>query len=102
MPCATDELYQVPDRTPVAPDGHICQGGCGGRFHGTCGEMAKDNENRRICGTCFDAKSCKRKGTDEEGGEAGEAKRTRKGKRKGDPRKRLTLGQKLERGANNS
>ena len=96
MPCAAGELCQLPDRTPVAPDGHVYQGGCGGRLHGSCGEMAEDNENHRICGACFDAKSRKRKGTHEEGGGAGEAKRAKTGKVNGGPRKRLTLNQKLE------
>ena len=78
MPCAAGKLCQLPDRTPVAPDGHVCQGGCGGRLNSTCGEMAEDDESHRIYGACFDAKSRKRKGTDDEGGGAGEAKCAKK------------------------
>lgn len=101
MPCAAGELCLLPDRTPVAPDGHACQGVCGGRLHGTCGSVAGDNELHRICTTCVDATSHKRKGAVEEGGGGGQAKRPNQGKGKneqkgkGGPRKRLTLDQKL-------
>ena len=29
MPCAEGEIYLQQDRTPQAPDGHVCKGGCG-------------------------------------------------------------------------
>ena len=58
--------------------------------------MREDNENHRICNACFDAKSRKRKGTGEEGGGAGEAKRAKKGKGKDGPRRRLTSDQNLK------
>ena len=43
MPCAEGELCLQQDRTPQAPHGHVCHGGCGGRLHGNCGHMCDDN-----------------------------------------------------------
>ena len=46
MPCADGELCLVPANSPKDPDGHGCQGGCGGRLHGICGSIPDDeNEN---------------------------------------------------------
>ena len=74
MPCAEGELCHQPDRTPQAPHGHVCNGGCGGRLHGNCGSMFKDHETKRICSTCV-AKAGKRKATPAEGAGAGPSKR---------------------------
>ncbi|CAB1106964.1 unnamed protein product [Ectocarpus sp. CCAP 1310/34] len=52
MPCADGELCHQPDKTPQAPHGHVCHGGCGGRLHGNCGSMVGDIETRRICCSC--------------------------------------------------
>ena len=85
MPCADGELCHQQDRTPQAPHGHVCQGGCGGRLHGNCGSMFDDHETKRICSTCV-AKAGKRKATPAEGAGAGPSKRPKKtkgGSRKG-------------------
>ena len=85
MPCADGELCHQQDRTPQAPHGHVCQGGCGGRLHGNCGSMFDDHETKRICSTCV-AKAGKRKTTPAEGAGAGPSKRPKKtkgGSRKG-------------------
>lgn len=65
MPCAAGELCQLPDRTPEAPDGHQCHGGCGGRLHGLCGEQDQDAEfeSARICYACIASKQ-KQKASD--------------------------------------
>ena len=56
MPCADGELCLVPANSPKDPDGHGCQGGCGGRLHGICGSIADDvNENHRMCSACVNA-----------------------------------------------
>ena len=73
MPCADGELCHQQDRTPQAPHGHVCQGGCGGRLHGNCGSMFDDHETKRICSTCV-AKAGKRKATPAEGAGAGPSK----------------------------
>ena len=62
MPCADGELCHQPDKTPQAPHGHVCHGGCGGRLHGNCGSMVGDIETRRICCSCV-ARAGKRKDT---------------------------------------
>jgi len=79
MPCADGELCHQQDRTPQAPHGHVCQGGCGGRLHGNCGSMFDDHETKRICSTCV-AKAGKRKATPAEGAGAGPSKRPKKTK----------------------
>ena len=79
MPCAGGELCHQQDRTPQAPHGHVCQGGCGGRLHGNCGSMFDDHETKRICSTCV-AKAGKRKATPAEGAGAGPSKRPKKTK----------------------
>lgn len=43
MPCAGGELCAHSVTTPHAPDGVDCQGSCGGRLHGTCGEADSGN-----------------------------------------------------------
>ena len=67
MPCADGELCLVPANSPKDPDGHGCQGGCGGRLHGICGSIADDeNENHRMCSACV-VKAGKRKAKAAEG-----------------------------------
>ena len=69
MPCADGELCLVPANSPKDPDGHGCQGGCGGRLHGICGSIADDeNENHRMCSACV-VKAGKRKAKAAEGAE---------------------------------
>ena len=34
MPWTAGELSLIQNRTPKAPGGHKCRGGCGGRLHG--------------------------------------------------------------------
>ncbi|CAB1099885.1 unnamed protein product [Ectocarpus sp. CCAP 1310/34] len=68
MPCADGELCHQPDKTPQAPHGHVCHGGCGGRLHGNCGSMVGDIETRRICCSCV-ARAGKRKEIPAEGAE---------------------------------
>ena len=77
MPCADGELCHQQDRTPQAPHGHVCQGGCGGRLHGHCGSMFDDHERKRICSTCV-AEAGKRKATPAESAGAGPSKRPEK------------------------
>ena len=60
MLCVEGELCHVPTTSPKPTEAHGCQGGCGGRLHGTCGSIADDNEMRRICSHCL-AKGEKRK-----------------------------------------
>ena len=62
MPCADGELCHRRDRTPQAFHGHVCHGGCGGRFHGNCGSMFDDDETNRIC-SAWGAGTGKRKAT---------------------------------------
>ena len=60
MPCAARELCLVQNRTPQAPDGHLCRGVCGRRLHGLCGEVEdpdSDEPMHRICQTCAIAKA---------------------------------------------
>ena len=71
MPCADGELCLVPANSPKDPDGHGCQGGCGGRLHGICGSIADDeNENHRMCSACV-VKAGKRKAKAAEGAGTG-------------------------------
>ena len=79
MPCTDRELRHQRDRTPQAPHGHVCQGGCGGRLHGNCGSMFDDHETKRICSTCV-AEAGKRKATPAEGAGAGSSQRPKKTK----------------------
>ena len=37
--CGRGTVCLIRDLTRKAPDGHQCRGGCGGRLHGTCGEV---------------------------------------------------------------
>ena len=60
MPSVEGELCHVPATSPKPTEAHGCQGGCGGRLHGTCGSIADDNEMHRICSQCL-AKREKRK-----------------------------------------
>ena len=72
MPCADGELCLVPANSPKDPDGHGCQGGCGGRLHGICGSIADDeNENHRMCSACV-VKAGKRKAKAAEDAETGQ------------------------------
>ena len=48
MPCVEGELCHVPATSPKSTKAHGCQGGYGGRLHGTCGSIADDNEMHRI------------------------------------------------------
>ena len=60
MSCAAREQCLIQDRTPQAPDGHLCRGVCGGRLHGLCGEVEdpdSDEPMHRICQTCAIAKA---------------------------------------------
>ncbi|CAB1098201.1 unnamed protein product [Ectocarpus sp. CCAP 1310/34] len=89
MPCAAGELCQLPDQTPVAPHGHQCHGGCGGRLHGLCGEQDQDAEYEiaRICFACIASKQRgssastagkgKRKGSATESGDTARPKKTK-------------------------
>ena len=58
MPCAAGELCLLRNFTPKAPDGHQCQGGCGGRLHGICSDVEEDGdiELNRICPACLSSK----------------------------------------------
>lgn len=118
MPCAAGALCHVKERTPEAPDGHECKGGCGGRLHALCGEMEEEEEEdgsnklHRICFACVhnarqpavggasNAGAGKRKGaadTEEGYGDLyGSPKRAKEHGDKSASRKRLTLDEKLE------
>ena len=55
MPCAAREQCLIQDRTPQAPDGHLCRGVYSGRLHGLCGEVEdpdSDGPMHRVCQTC--------------------------------------------------
>ena len=60
IPCVEGQLCHVPATSPKPTEAHGCQGGYGGRLHGTCGSIADDNEMHRICSHCL-AKGEKRK-----------------------------------------
>ena len=80
MPCAAREQCLIQDRTPQAPDGHLCRGVCGGRLHGLCGEVEdpdSDEPMYRICQTCAIAKATAI-------GSSSRGKSTSTGKRKAD------------------
>ena len=80
MPCAAREQCLIQDRTPRAPDGHLCRGVCGGRLHGSCGEVDdpdSDEPMHRICQTCAIAKATAT-------GSSSGGKQTCTGKRKAD------------------
>ena len=60
MPCAARKLCLIQDRTPQAPDGHLCRDVCGRRLHGLCGEVEdpdSDEPMHRMCQTCAIAKA---------------------------------------------
>ena len=99
MPCAVGELCQLSDST-TTPEFSCC-GPCGGRLHRICGDPDDDEEVNRICEPCAAAK----KSTSSTNDHSNAAKRKEGGgilqqsapkKRKGETRKRLTLGQKRE------
>ena len=99
MPCAAGELCQLSDST-TTPEFSCC-GPCGGRLHRICGDPDDDEEVNRICEPCAAAK----KSTSSTNDHSNAAKRKEGGgilqqsapkKRKGETRKRLTLGQKRE------
>ena len=99
MPCAAGELCQLSDST-TTPEFSCC-GPCGGRLHRICGDPDDDEEVNRICEPCAAAK----KSTSSTYDHSNAAKRKEGGgilqqsapkKRKGETRKRLTLGQKRE------
>ena len=105
MSCAAGELCQLSNQTPVAPYDHPCRGGCGGRLHGICGEVAVEGEGEemhRICHACLSSEQAsnaaagKRKAQDA----GGILKHTNAGGgKKADrtaPRTRLALAQKME------
>ena len=96
MPCVEGELCLVKATTQAGRDGHGYQGKCGGRLHGVCGRVAKDNKLHRICSKCS-TKAGKRKAIAPEGAGTGQSKRqkTKEGS-KSAPRKRLTTDQKVE------
>ena len=104
MPCAAGELCHLSTCTPKGPDGHQCQGGCGGRLHGISGEVEEDGESEmnRICHTCLSSQQPATAATGKR--KAQEAgcipKRTKAvGGKKADrsaPRTRLSLDQKME------
>lgn len=109
MPCAAGALCHLQERTPEAPGGHECKGGCGGQLHDECGEMEEQEENgnselRRICFACIggasNAGAGKRKGeadTEEGCGDVSASPKRAKGQGdKSASRKRLTLDEKLE------
>ena len=80
MPYAARELCLIQDRTPQAPDGHLCRGVCGRRLHGLCGEAEdadSDEPMHRICQTCAIAKATAT-------GSSSGGKSTSTGKRKAD------------------
>ena len=74
MPCADSELCHQQERTPQAPYGHVCQGGCSERLHGIFGSMFDDHETKRICSTCV-AEAGRRKTSPAEGAGAGPSQR---------------------------
>ena len=60
MPCTARELCLIQDRTPQAPDGHLCRGVYGRRLHGLSGVVEdpdSDEPMHRICQTCAIAKA---------------------------------------------
>ena len=60
MPCAAREQCLIQDRTPQAPDGHLCRGVCGGSLHGLCGQGEDPDSDEpiyRVCPTCAIAKA---------------------------------------------
>ena len=95
MPCAAGELCQLSDST-TTPEFSCC-GPCGGRLHRICGDPDDDEEVNHICEPCAAAK----KSTSSTNDHSNAAKRKEGGgilqqsapkKRKGETRKRLTLG----------
>ena len=95
-PC---HVRQLSDST-TTPEFSCC-GPCGGRLHRICGDPDDDEEVNRICEPCAAAK----KSTTSTNDHSNAAKRKEGGgilqqsapkKRKGETRKRLTLGQKRE------
>ena len=56
------------------PHGHVCQGGCGGRLHGKCGNVFDDIETHNICRPCV-TRIGKRKATAADGAGAGPSER---------------------------
>ena len=102
MPCAAGEFCQLSDST-TTPEFSCC-GPCGGRLHRICGEIQNPNDDEevnRICQPCAAAK----KSTSSTNDHSNAAKRkegrgilqqSAPKKRKGETRKRLTLGQKRE------
>ena len=102
MPCAAGELCQLSDSTTTPK--FSCCGPCGGRLHRICGEIHNpddDEEVNRISEPCAAAK----KSTSSTNDHSNAAKRKEGGgilqqsapkKRKGETRKRLTLGQNRE------
>ena len=80
MPDAAREQCLIQDRTPQAPDDHLCRGVCGGRLYGLCGEIEdpdSDKSIHRICQTCAIAKATAT-------GSSSGGKSTSTGKRKAD------------------
>ena len=106
MSCAAGELCQLPNIELIAPNGrdcgHECRGGCGGKLHGTCGEVEDpdgDNDNYRICHTCISNRSLSSPAKRKQGQDFVLPRASKKtsgaaGAKK--PRKRLNLGEKLE------
>ena len=102
MLCAAGELCKLSDSTTTSV--FSCCGPCGGHLHRICGEIQNpddDEEVNRICEPCAAAK----KSTSSTNDHSNAAKRKEGGgilqqsapkKRKGETRKRLTLGQKRE------
>ena len=106
MSCAAGELCQLPNIELIAPNGrdcgHECRGGCGGKLHGTCGEVEDldgDNDNHRICHKCISNRSLSNPAKRKQGQDFVLPRASKKaagaaGAKK--PRKRLSLGEKLE------
>ena len=95
MPCAGGESCLLPNLTPKQNETHGCRGGCGGRLHGTCGDVedpaGEDNPlHHRICTPCASASILgKHKKAGATGGKQTPAK----------IRQRLSLAQKFELGS---
>ena len=101
-----ERLCQLPNIELIAPNGrdcgHKCRGGCGGKLHGTCGEVEDpdgDNDNHRICHTCTSNRSLLNPAKRKQGQDFVRPRASKKtsgaaGAKK--PRKRLNLGEKLE------
>ena len=65
MPSAEGEICVQQDKTPQAPHGHMCKGGCGRLVNRNIGGMVDDRDENRICSGC-EEKDGEEEGDDDE------------------------------------